>query len=145
MRPEQTDFSEDIPLDLVVEGSDAFDERGRFLLFIEMIGSIAKDLCAPVEGLHHQESAEWIANPDNMQLWCDMIDADARVVPVLCKAIQTKPREIAKACENLVRSGHTDAGGDLTRFTEAMGVKRTQNRSNLPSWEDQESESETLR
>lgn len=145
MRPEMTDFMMDIPAELAVDGSDAFEERGRFLLFIEMIGSIAKDLCAPVEGLHHQESAEWIANPENMQLWCDIIDADEKVVPVLCKAIQNKPQEIAKACENLVRSGHTEAGGDFKRFMEVMGVKRTQNRSNLPSWDDQESEGETLR
>lgn len=43
-----TDFAKDVPAELVVkEGRDAFSERGRGLLFIEMIGGAAADLASP--------------------------------------------------------------------------------------------------
>ena len=55
-----TDFDNDVPAELVVTGNrDGFSERGRGLLFIEMIGGAAADLASP-DGEYYDETLAWV-------------------------------------------------------------------------------------
>lgn len=130
MGKEILDFEADLPSEIRVEGYDAFQERGRFLLFIEMIGSIAHDLCLPQEDPNYQDSLQWLNNPANMLDWIDMIDGSEDVAPILQKAIHDRPGVIAGACATVVRGSQGDSGS-FQSFMRAMGVKDTRSGSSL--------------
>jgi hypothetical protein len=123
------DFVADLPEELRVEGPDAFLEHGRYLLFIELIGQAARDLTMPNDVSHHQEALEWVADPGNIQFWCELIGAENDVVPALQRALQERPKELSKACENFVRN--VEDGENFSRFMDAMGIRPTINASTL--------------
>jgi hypothetical protein len=127
---EKLDFLKDVPQELIVEGVDAFLERGRYLLFIEMIGFTAKDLCLPPEHKDYQDAASWLADTTNIQGWCGMIDANQALASVIAQAIRDRPREIAYACEMAMKGVYASTT-DFSSFMEAMGIPKTGGASSL--------------
>lgn len=130
-----TDFAKDVPADLVVTGGhDGFSERGRGLLFIEMIGDVASDLAAP-DCEHYDETLAWVKDPRNLEAWLQIVDASPTVIPTLQTALLERPTELKVACAYLSRSA-SRAGGGLERFMRAMGMESTQGGSSLADLED---------
>jgi len=116
-----TDFAKDVPADkIVTEGIDAFSERGRGLMFIEMIADVAGDLAAP-ESEHYGETLAWVKDPLNLAAWVQIVEASPSVVPTLQTAFLERPAELKVACEYLSRSA-SRTGGGLERFMRAMGM-----------------------
>ncbi|MBY0240038.1 MAG: hypothetical protein K2X55_12055 [Burkholderiaceae bacterium] len=125
-----TDFAKDVPAELVVtEGRDAFSERGRGLLFIEMIGGAAADLASP-DGEFYDETLAWVKDPRNLEAWLQIVDASPAVIPSLQTAFLERPKELKVACEYLSRSA-ARTGGSLERFMRAMGMDSLQGASSL--------------
>lgn len=130
-----TDFVKDVPVELVVTGgTDCFSERGRGLLFIEMIGDVASDLAAP-ECEHYDETLAWMKDPRNLQAWLEIVDASPTVIPALQSAFLERPSELKVACEYLSRSA-SRTGGGLERFMRAMGMESAQGGSSLADVEN---------
>ena len=125
-----TDFEKDVPAELVVTGNrDGFSERGRGLLFIEMIGGAAADLASP-DGEYYDETLAWVKDPRNLEAWLQIVDASPTVIPSLQTAFLERPAELKVACEYLSRSA-ARAGGGLERFMRAMGMDSPQGASSL--------------
>lgn len=125
-----TDFEKDVPAELVVTGSrDGFSERGRGLLFIEMIGGAAADLASP-DGEYYDETLAWVKDPRNLEAWLQIVDASPTVIPSLQTAFLERPAELKVACEYLSRSA-ARTGGGLERFMRAMGMDSPQGASSL--------------
>jgi hypothetical protein len=125
-----TDFEKDVPAELVVTGSrDGFSERGRGLLFIEMIGGAAADLASP-DGEYYDETLAWVKDPRNLEAWLQIVDASPTVIPSLQTAFLERPNELKVACEYLSRSA-ARTGGGLERFMRAMGMDSPQGASSL--------------
>lgn len=116
-----TDFDNDVPADKVVsEGIDAFSERGRGLMFIEMISDVAGDLASP--GCeHYDETLAWVKDPINLAAWLQIVEASPSVVPSLQNAFLERPAELKLACEYLHQSA-SRTGDGLERFMRAMGM-----------------------
>lgn len=130
-----TDFAKDVPAELVVTGSrDGFSERGRGLLFIEMIGGAAADLASP-DGEYYDETLAWVKDPRNLEAWLQIVDASPTVIPSLQAAFLERPNELKVACEYLSRSA-ARTGGGLERFMRAMGMDSTQGASSLGDVDD---------
>jgi hypothetical protein len=123
MRPEKVDFAKDIPAEVHVSGEDFFLLRGRFLMFIEMIGFTAKDLLLPPEHEDYQNAASWLADPLNIQSWCALIDADVSRGEVIANAIRQRPQEISTACCLIIQTAYAQKS-DFSRFMELMGIDR---------------------
>lgn len=125
-----TDFAKDVPAELVVAGNrDGFSERGRGLLFIEMIGGAAADLVSP-DGEYYDETLAWVNDPRNLEAWLQIVDASPTVIPSLQTAFLQRPKELKVACEYLSRSA-ARTGGGLERFMRAMGMDSVQGVSSL--------------
>lgn len=130
-----TDFAKDVPAELVVTGNrDGFSERGRGLLFIEMIGGAAADLVSP-DGKHYDEALAWVKDPRNLEAWLQIVDASPSVIPSLQTAFLERPGELKEACEELSRSARIGDRG-LERFMRAMGMDSTQEASSLGDVDD---------
>jgi len=130
-----TDFAKDVPAELVVkEGRDAFSERGRGLLFIEMIGGAAADLASP-DGEFYDEALAWVKDPRNLEAWLQIVDASAAVIPALQTALLQRPDELKTACAYLSRSA-SRTGGGLERFMRAMGMESSRGASSLADPDD---------
>jgi hypothetical protein len=130
-----TDFAKDVPAELVVKGiHDGFSERGRGLLFIEMIGGVASDLAAP-DCEYYDEALAWVKDPRNLQAWLQIVDASPTVIPALQSAFLERPSEVKKACEYLTRSASRTAGG-LERFMRAMGMEAATSNSSMADWDE---------
>lgn len=130
-----TDFPKDVPAELVVvSGIDGFSERGRGLMFIEMIGDVASDLAAP-ECEYYGETLAWVKDPRNLKVWFEIVDASPAAIPVLQSALLTRPGELRIACESLSRSA-SRTGGGLDRFMRAMGMESAQSGSSLADLEN---------
>lgn len=115
------DFPKDVPADkIVTDGIDAFSERGRGLMFIEMIADVAGDLASP-ECEHYSETLAWVKDPLNVAAWVQIVEASPSVVPTLQAAFLERPAELKLACEYLSRSA-SRTGGGLERFMRAMGM-----------------------
>lgn len=125
-----TDFDKDVPADKFVgEGIDAFSERGRGLMFIEMISDVAGDLASP--GCeHYDETLAWVKDPLNLAAWLQIVEASPSVVPSLQNAFLERPAELKLACEYLHRSA-SRTGDGLERFMRAMGMPSHSNGSSL--------------
>lgn len=133
------DFTKDVPAELVVKGNnDAFSERGRALLFIEMIGDVASDLAAPNCG-DYDETLAWVKNPLNLEAWLQIVDASPTVIPALQTAFLERPSELKVACEYLSRSA-SRTGGGLERFMRAMGMESAASASSAADWEEWDGE-----
>lgn len=136
MSHKKLDFERDIPQDLMVVGADAFQERGRYLLFIEMIGFAAKDLCLPQTDPNYIDSLNWLSDDTQIKAWLSMIDASPTVASDIHKAVLERPEEIAEACEIVLRNSHADVAS-LDRFMSRLGVPVCQkNASSLVGFED---------
>jgi len=130
-----TDFAKDVPAELVVtQGTDGFSERGRGLLFIEMIGGAAADLASP-DGEFYDETLAWVKDPRNLEAWLQIVDASPTVIPALQTAFLERPSELKVACEYLSRSA-SRTGGGLERFMRAMGMASAQGGSSLAELDD---------
>ena len=128
------DFPKDVPAELVVKGdNDAFSERGRALLFIEMIGDVASDLVVPNRD-GYDETLAWVKDPLNLEAWLQIVDASPTVIPALQTALLERPAELKIACEYLSRSA-SRTGGGLERFMCAMGMESTGSASSAADWE----------
>lgn len=125
-----TDFDNDVPVDKIVsEGIDAFSERGRGLMFIEMISDVAGDLASP--GCeHYDETLAWVKDPVNLAAWLEIVEASPFVVPSLQNAFLERPAQLKLACEYLHRST-SRTGGGLERFMRAMGMPSHRGGSSL--------------
>lgn len=116
-----TDFDNDVPADkMVSEGIDAFSERGRGLMFIEMISDVAGDLASP-GCQQYDETLAWVKDPANLTAWMQIVEASPCVVPSLQNAFLERPAELKLACEYLHRSV-SRTGSGLERFMRAMGM-----------------------
>lgn len=134
-----TDFERDVPAELVVTGSrDGFSERGRGLLFIEMIGGAAADLASP-DGQYYDEALAWVKDPRNLEAWLQIVDASPTVIPSLQTAFLERPTELKKACEYLSRSA-ARTGGSLERFMRAMGMESSASGSSMADWDEADGE-----
>ena len=130
-----TDFAKDVPAELVVTGNrDGFSERGRGLLFIEMIGGAAADLASP-DGEYYDETLAWVKDPLNLEPWLQIVGASPAVIPSLQTAFLERPNELKVACEYLARSA-ARTGGGLERFMRAMGMDSVQEASSLGDLDD---------
>lgn len=125
-----TDFDKDVPADKVVtEGIDAFSERGRGLMFIEMIADVAGDLVAS-DSEHYDETLAWVKNPLNLKAWVQIVEASPSVVPSLQKAFLERPAALKLACETVYRAS-SRTGDGLERFMRAMGMQSHSGSSSL--------------
>lgn len=131
-----TEFANDVPSEEIVYGLGAFveDDR-RNLLFIEMIGLAAKDLCQPPGTKLHEDSMRWLDDVDNLAAWCCLIEADPERAPIVRKAILDRPGEMAEACETMLRIAGTRTAR-YDHFMEMMGVRSRRNRSSVFIEED---------
>lgn len=133
------DFNKDVPAELIVEGhGDAFSERGRALLFIEMIGDVASDLAAP-NGEDYDNTLAWVKDPLNLEAWLQIVDASPTVIPALQTAFLERPSELKTACEYLSRSA-SRTGGGLERFMRATGMESAASASSAADWEEWDGE-----
>lgn len=124
------DFDKDVPADKVVtEGIDAFTERGRGLMFIEMIADVAGDLAAS-DSENYDETLAWVKNPLNLKAWVQIVEASPSVVPSLQKAFLERPAALKLACETVYRAS-SRTGDGLERFMRAMGMQSYAGSSSL--------------
>jgi hypothetical protein len=136
------DFDKDVPAELVETGPiDGFSERGRGLLFIEMIGNAASDLAKP-DCEYYDETLAWVKDPRNIEAWLQIVDASPSVIPALQTALLERPSELKTACAYLSRSA-ARTGGSLDRFMRAMGMQSATGSSSLASWDEADEEGVT--
>lgn len=122
-----------LPEDKVVDDFGAFvSAHRRCLLFIEMIGLAAKDLCEPPGTELYEDSLQWLSDPRNMAAWCGMIEADQSVAPTITRAIKEKPAEIHELCQRVAAVAHVDRP-PFERFMEIMKIPTYTATSSLPT------------
>lgn len=132
------DFEKPAPASDIEDGIDAFDERGRYLLFVEMIGAAATDLTLPAQHADHQDAMEWLSDPSYMRTWLMLIGGDIDLAEKLQTAIKGNPTEIGSACSKFLSVSHGDTF-TMDKFLRAFGIATQTSGSSLVDFEDSDS------
>lgn len=130
---EEKDFANDVPQDEVItEGIDHFQMRGRYMMFVQMLSLVALDLSnPPQQGEHNPEyesAKEFVNDPYGFKHWLFLIGADHRLGPKIAEAVALRPVEIHKACMDVARGQQAETNS-FEKFMRMMGVAENGGRS----------------